>query len=100
MSVGSLRRVLLLGSGYTSAPLVEWLTRDGTVSVTIGESESSKSHVLYIHSCWGSPFLASNIPEQAEKVAAPFKNARTAEVDVTSDASLSNLIPGHHLVIR
>ena len=36
MSVASLRRVLLLGSGYTSAPLVEWLTRDGTVSVTVG----------------------------------------------------------------
>ncbi|CAI8015134.1 Alpha-aminoadipic semialdehyde synthase, mitochondrial, partial [Geodia barretti] len=76
-SVSSLRRVLLLGSGYTSAPLVEWLTRDGTVSVTV----------------------ASNIPEQADRVAAPFKNTSTAEVDVTSDASLSSLIPGHNLVI-
>ena len=34
---GVMRRVLVLGSGYTSAPLVEYLTRHGDVSVTIGE---------------------------------------------------------------
>ena len=31
------RRVLLLGTGYTTAPLVEHLTRDGTVAVTVGK---------------------------------------------------------------
>lgn len=35
--MSAIRRVLLLGSGYTSAPLVECLTKDGTVSVTVGE---------------------------------------------------------------
>jgi alpha-aminoadipic semialdehyde synthase len=69
--------VLLLGSGYTSAPLVECLTKDGTVAVTV----------------------ASNILEQAKQVAAPFQNTSTALVDVTSDDSLSSLIPGHNLVI-
>ena len=32
----ALRRVLVLGSGFTSAPLVECLTRDGGIAVTVG----------------------------------------------------------------
>ena len=31
------QRVLLLGSGFTVAPCVEYLTRDKSVAVTIGE---------------------------------------------------------------
>ncbi len=34
----ALRRVLVLGSGFTSGPLVEYLTRDGKVAVTVGKS--------------------------------------------------------------
>ena len=34
---GMLRRVLVLGSGFTAGPLVEYLTRDGTIAVTVGE---------------------------------------------------------------
>lgn len=37
MAMSGLRRVLLLGSGYTAAPLVECLTREGTVAVTVGK---------------------------------------------------------------
>ena len=33
----TMRRVLVLGSGYTSAPLVEYLTRHGDISVTVGK---------------------------------------------------------------
>ena len=32
----ALRRVLVLGSGFTSGPLVECLTRDGGIAVTVG----------------------------------------------------------------
>ena len=32
----ALRQVLVLGSGFTSAPLVECLTRDGGIAVTVG----------------------------------------------------------------
>ena len=32
-----MKRVLVLGSGFMSGPLVELLTRDGTVAVTVGE---------------------------------------------------------------
>lgn len=41
-TMSALRRVLLLGSGYTSGPLVECLTRAGTVSVTVGEAKFDK----------------------------------------------------------
>ena len=33
---GVLHRVLVLGSGFTSGPLVQYLTRDGSVAVTVG----------------------------------------------------------------
>ena len=33
---GVQHRVLVLGSGFTSGPLVEYLTRDGSVAVTVG----------------------------------------------------------------
>lgn len=32
-----LKRVLVLGSGFTAGPLVEYLTRDGKIAVTVGE---------------------------------------------------------------
>ena len=39
---GVLRRVLVLGSGFTAGPLVEYLTRDGTISVTVGEPSKNR----------------------------------------------------------
>lgn len=41
----ALRRVLVLGSGFTSAPLVECLTRDGGIAVTVGMLNDSKQHI-------------------------------------------------------
>ena len=40
--MSDLRRVLLLGSGLTVSPLIECLTRDGTVAVTVGKGEMNK----------------------------------------------------------
>ena len=37
MKKTGIRRVLLLGSGYVSGPVVEYLTRDKTTQVTVGE---------------------------------------------------------------
>ncbi len=50
----ALRRVLVLGSGFTSAPLVECLTRDGGIAVTVGMIytimySSSNSSVIIIN---------------------------------------------------
>ena len=39
---GALRRILVLGSGFTSGPLVEYLTRDGRIAVTVGNSLSGQ----------------------------------------------------------
>lgn len=37
MKKTGMKRVLLLGSGYVSGPVVEYLTRDETTQVTVGE---------------------------------------------------------------
>lgn len=42
MKKSGMKRVLLLGSGYVSGPVVEYLTRDEKTQVTVGE------FVLYI----------------------------------------------------
>ena len=33
---GPMRRVLVLGAGLTSAPMVEYLTRGGDIALTVG----------------------------------------------------------------
>lgn len=42
MKKSGMKRVLLLGSGYVSGPVVEYLTRDEKTQVTVGE------FVLYV----------------------------------------------------
>lgn len=37
MKKSGVKRVLLLGSGYVSGPVVEYLTRDDKTQVTVGE---------------------------------------------------------------
>lgn len=72
-----MRRVLVLGSGFTSGPLVEYLTRDGSVAVTV----------------------ASNILDQAEQLASTYQNTTATSVDVHSEDNLKKLIPNHELVV-
>lgn len=36
LSMGNKKRVLVLGSGYVSGPVLEYLTRDSDVNITIG----------------------------------------------------------------
>ncbi len=38
--VSSSKNVLILGAGYVSEPVVEYLTRDPTISVTVGKSKT------------------------------------------------------------
>ena len=45
----ALRRVLVLGSGFTSAPLVECLTRDGGIAVTVGMSLAHNTSKTYLY---------------------------------------------------
>ncbi len=40
------KRVLVLGAGYVSGPVVDYLTRDGTTSVTVGEPHPATCKML------------------------------------------------------
>lgn len=78
VSVPMKQRVLLLGSGFTVAPCVEYLTRDKTVGVTIASDQIS----------------------DAESLASKYKNTTPALLDVTqSEDKLSKLIQQHDVVI-
>uniref|UniRef100_A0A8C5HAP5 Alpha-aminoadipic semialdehyde synthase, mitochondrial n=1 Tax=Gouania willdenowi TaxID=441366 RepID=A0A8C5HAP5_GOUWI len=73
-----MKRVLLLGSGYVSRPVVEYLTRDERTQVTI----------------------ASVLLRQAEELAAQYPNTIPVTLDVESEEGhIDSLIQDHHLVI-
>ncbi|KAI8803017.1 Saccharopine dehydrogenase-domain-containing protein [Cladochytrium replicatum] len=76
---GVRQKVLLLGSGYVSAPVVDYLLRDSQVNVTIG----------------------TNKLEEADALAAQrdTSRVRTAVVNVTDPASLDPLIAAHDIVV-
>lgn len=59
MKKAGMKRVLLLGSGYVSAPVIEYLTRDERTQVTVGEFVSV---CCLTHSCSSEddPFILSS----------------------------------------
>ncbi|XP_061108202.1 alpha-aminoadipic semialdehyde synthase, mitochondrial-like [Conger conger] len=72
------KRVLLLGSGYVSGPVIEYLTRDTGTQVTI----------------------ASVMLNQAEELAQKYPNTIPIMLDVTSqEGHLESLVKDHDLVI-
>ncbi|XP_057185055.1 alpha-aminoadipic semialdehyde synthase, mitochondrial isoform X1 [Triplophysa rosa] len=73
-----MKRVLLLGSGYVSGPVIEYLTRDAGTQVTV----------------------ASNFLNQAEEMAATYPNTIAVMLDITSqEGHLESLIKDHDIVI-
>ncbi|CAG01078.1 unnamed protein product, partial [Tetraodon nigroviridis] len=73
-----MKRVLLLGSGYVSGPVVEYLTRDEKTQVTVG----------------------SVVLRQAEELASRYPNTIAVMLDVSSqEGHLDSLFKDHHLVI-
>uniref|UniRef100_A0A3P8TFR4 Alpha-aminoadipic semialdehyde synthase, mitochondrial n=1 Tax=Amphiprion percula TaxID=161767 RepID=A0A3P8TFR4_AMPPE len=73
-----MKRVLLLGSGYVSGPVVEYLTRDERTQVTV----------------------ASVVLKQAEELAAKYPNTIPITLDVSSqEGHLDSLVKDHDLVI-
>uniref|UniRef100_A0AAX7VQ84 Saccharopine dehydrogenase (NAD(+), L-glutamate-forming) n=1 Tax=Astatotilapia calliptera TaxID=8154 RepID=A0AAX7VQ84_ASTCA len=74
MKKAGMKRVLLLGSGYVSGPVVEYLTRDQGTQVTVGD--------------------------QAEELAAKYPNTIPVMLDVSSqEGHLDSLVRDHDLVI-
>ncbi|KAK5901654.1 hypothetical protein CesoFtcFv8_006996 [Champsocephalus esox] len=78
MKKTGMRRVLLLGSGYVSGPVVEYLTRDKTTQVTV----------------------ASMMLRQAEELAEKYPNTIAVMLDAGSqEGHLDSLVKDHDLVI-
>lgn len=78
MKKTGMRRVLLLGSGYVSGPVVEYLTRDKTTQVTV----------------------ASMMLRQAEELAEKYPNTIPVMLDAgTQEGHLDSLVKDHDLVI-
>ncbi|XP_041964997.1 alpha-aminoadipic semialdehyde synthase, mitochondrial [Alosa sapidissima] len=75
---GGMKRVLLLGSGYVSGPVIEYLTRNPGIQVTV----------------------ASVLLSQAEELASKYPNTIPVMLDVTSqEGHMESLIKDHDLVI-
>ncbi|CAB1414611.1 unnamed protein product [Pleuronectes platessa] len=73
-----MKRVLLLGSGYVTGPVVEYLTRNEMIQVTV----------------------ASMLLKQAEALAAKYPNVIPITLDASSqEGHLDSLIKDHDLVI-
>uniref|UniRef100_A0A8D0DBY0 Aminoadipate-semialdehyde synthase n=1 Tax=Sander lucioperca TaxID=283035 RepID=A0A8D0DBY0_SANLU len=78
MKKAGMKRVLLLGSGYVSGPVVEYLTRDEKTQVTV----------------------ASVMLRQAEELAAKYPNTIPVMLDAGSqEGHLDSLVKDHDLVI-
>lgn len=78
MKKSGMKRVLLLGTGYVSGPVVEYLTRDDKTQVTV----------------------ASVSLRQAEELATKYPNTIPVVLDVSSqEGHLASLVKDHDLVI-
>ncbi|NXY41497.1 AASS protein, partial [Ceuthmochares aereus] len=78
LNMGNKKRVLLLGSGYVSGPVLEYLSRDPNVDITV----------------------ASVMKEQLEQLAKKYRNVTSVHMDVVKhEEKLSSLVKKHDLVI-
>ncbi|XP_075599237.1 alpha-aminoadipic semialdehyde synthase, mitochondrial isoform X3 [Balearica regulorum gibbericeps] len=78
LKMGNKKRVLLLGSGYVSGPVLEYLTRDSSIDITI----------------------ASVMKEQLEQLTKKYSNITSVHMDVMKhEEKLSSLVKKHDLVI-
>ncbi|KAM4039169.1 alpha-aminoadipic semialdehyde synthase, mitochondrial [Anomaloglossus baeobatrachus] len=78
MTVGSKKRILVLGSGYVSEPVISYLTRDPNVEIT----------------------AVSMIKDQVDHLSKKYNNTTPLEMDVfKSEEKLSSLVKKHQLVV-
>ncbi|KFV87706.1 hypothetical protein N308_08821 [Struthio camelus australis] len=78
LNMDNKKRVLLLGSGYVSGPVLEYLTRDSSVDITV----------------------ASVMKEQLEELTKKYSNITAVHMDVIKhEENLSSLVKKHDLVI-
>ncbi|XP_032867386.1 alpha-aminoadipic semialdehyde synthase, mitochondrial isoform X3 [Tyto alba] len=78
LKMANKKRVLLLGSGYVSGPVLEYLTRDSNIDITV----------------------ASVMKEQLEQLTKRYSNVTSVHMDVIKhEEKLSSLVKKHDLVI-
>ncbi|KAM3925192.1 alpha-aminoadipic semialdehyde synthase, mitochondrial [Leptodactylus fuscus] len=78
MTVGSKKRILVLGSGYVSEPVISYLTRDPNVEIT----------------------AVSIIKDQVDHLSKKYNNTIPLEMNVfKSEEKLSSLVKKHELVV-
>ncbi|KAJ7426189.1 Alpha-aminoadipic semialdehyde synthase, mitochondrial [Willisornis vidua] len=78
LKMGGEKRVLLLGSGYVSGPVLEYLTRDSNIGIT----------------------AVSVMKEQLEQLTKKYRNITSIHMDVLKhEEKLSSLVKKHDLVI-
>ncbi|NWT58316.1 AASS protein, partial [Erythrocercus mccallii] len=78
LKMGNEKRVLLLGSGYVSGPVLEYLTRDSNIDITV----------------------VSVMKEQLEQLTKKYRNVSPVHMDVLKhEEKLSSLVKSHDLVI-
>ena len=77
--VSSKKNVLILGAGYVAEPVVEYLSRDSSISIT----------------------LVSALKNEADKLASKYNNTIPIMLDIErSQEELEKLIKNHQIVIR
>ena len=92
--------MLILGAGYVSEPVVEYLSRDSNISITLGNHWVLK---LVLDNIWFIYFYfsVSAIKNEADKVASKYPQAHPVSLDVLrSPEELEKLIKNHQIVIR
>lgn len=78
MTMGAKKRILVLGSGYVSGPVISYLTRDPNVEIT----------------------AVSMIKDQVDHLAKKYNNTTPLTMDVLkSEEKLSSIVKKHDLVI-
>ncbi|XP_014819472.1 PREDICTED: alpha-aminoadipic semialdehyde synthase, mitochondrial isoform X2 [Calidris pugnax] len=78
LKMGNKKRVLLLGSGYVSGPVLEYLSRDSNIGITV----------------------ASVMKEQLEQLTKKYSNVTSVHMDaIKHEEKLSSLVKNHDLVI-
>ena len=89
------KKILLLGSGFVSAPLVDYLLREKSNSVTIGNESLSfslkKSEYNFL--------AASNSVLEANKLSRGRMNAPVLPLDVKDSSGMQKLVGSHDVVV-
>ena len=90
--------MLVLGAGYVSAPLVEYLNRESNVTVTVGRCLAIKVNSLIMYLNFMNS--ASALKDEADALAKKFEGVESVLLDVVGRPDiLTNLIRTSDVVV-